>query len=369
MVPAVSKGNDLGIPPGRIDDSRQKRSAQDMNSLILKLPKPLAGHIAVLDELKGLAILLVVLYHSGGVVAWNNTIHGELGVDLFVVLSGIGLAYSRSNLGWKAFVTKRILRLFPAYWFALTLFLFGGVYILNRTYTKFDIILHYLGIQTFFGDVYAVSINDAFWFITLILLLYFLFLILRPLLVRPDRLLFVGFALSLALTYTYFYYGQPVCYAHFSIRIPLFFLGLLCGRLLRDGELAIPLTAWLGCAVLIITYVPYIKGIVFANLLIAPAIMLFYVFGWKHFAASSLDRLTARPLKFLGDYSYELYLLHQPLMRYYNLYVQSRWLKISPPPEKHVIIGMIITFILILPLCVGLRQLQLLIFPSSRPVT
>lgn len=340
-----------------------------MNSFIFKLKTRPTGQIPALDELKGLAILLVILYHSGGVVAWENKLHGELGVDLFVILSGIGLAYSRSVLDFKAYFKKRILRLFPAYWFALTLFLIGGRYILNRTYTRFDIVIHYLGLQTFFGDAYAVSINDAFWFVTLILLLYVLFYILRPLLSQPDFLLFIGFTVALGLTYIYFYYGQPVCYSHFAIRIPLFFVGLLCGRLLRDGELPVPLTAWLGCAVLLITYVPYIRGIVFTNLLIAPAIMLFYVFGWKHFASGALDRVTARPLKFLGDYSYELFLLHQPLMRYYNLYVQARWLKSSPPPENHVIIGMIVAFFLTLPLCMGLRRLQYTMIPSSRPVT
>ena len=73
----------------------------------------------MLDELKGVAILLVVLYHAGGVLVWNNYLHGDLGVDIFVILSGLGLAMSSRYGGAREFLTRRLWRIMPAYWIAL----------------------------------------------------------------------------------------------------------------------------------------------------------------------------------------------------------------------------------------------------------
>jgi peptidoglycan/LPS O-acetylase OafA/YrhL len=43
-----------------------------MAELKIELSGPVSGHLPVLDELKGLAIGLIVLYHAGGVLVWNN---------------------------------------------------------------------------------------------------------------------------------------------------------------------------------------------------------------------------------------------------------------------------------------------------------
>ena len=66
--------------------------------LKLELPAPVTGRLAVLDELKGLAIILVILYHAGGVLVWSNDFHGDVGVDIFVILSGIGRIPITKNL-------------------------------------------------------------------------------------------------------------------------------------------------------------------------------------------------------------------------------------------------------------------------------
>ena len=41
----------------------------------LRLKSPYSGRLQILDELKGLAIILIVLYHAGGVLDWTNTLH------------------------------------------------------------------------------------------------------------------------------------------------------------------------------------------------------------------------------------------------------------------------------------------------------
>jgi peptidoglycan/LPS O-acetylase OafA/YrhL len=77
--------------------------------------------IPALDGVRGLAILLVILYHCCGLP------FGWVGVDLFFVLSGflitrILLAKQDQPDYFKNFYKNRILRIFPLYFLVLTLY-------------------------------------------------------------------------------------------------------------------------------------------------------------------------------------------------------------------------------------------------------
>ena len=80
----------------------------------------------VLDGIRGFAILLVIFYHNFGFI--NYFFFGWLGVDLFFVLSGylitdILLKTLGSKNYLRNFYLRRILRIFPLYYFSLILFL------------------------------------------------------------------------------------------------------------------------------------------------------------------------------------------------------------------------------------------------------
>ena len=80
-----------------------------------------------LDGLRGLAILLVVVYHNFGFIHYSS--FGWLGVDLFFVLSGFLITEILLNtVGKKGFLrnfyARRALRIFPLYYLSLFVFLF-----------------------------------------------------------------------------------------------------------------------------------------------------------------------------------------------------------------------------------------------------
>jgi peptidoglycan/LPS O-acetylase OafA/YrhL len=327
-----------------------------MPTASLTLERPAQGRLPVLDELKGLAILLIVLYHAGGVLMWNNYLHGDVGVDIFVILSGIGLAYGSAYPGAGAFLRRRLLRILPAYWLVLTAALFFNRHFQQLDYSAANIVLHYLGIHGWFGDVYAMSIVDSFWFITLILSFYGAYPFLHRLLDDPVKLLCVGAVISVVAAFAWFLTGQGGSFGHLGLRLPGFFYGLLLGRLLRTGSLHLPLNALLMLAVLCLTYVPYTRGIVFHTGIVGLALMGGYARLARPWLQGPGGTRARTILRFLGEHSLEIFLLHQLLIRDINKYVHARWLNEPQPAPASLIMGMMLAFGVTLLLSYELRR-------------
>jgi peptidoglycan/LPS O-acetylase OafA/YrhL len=106
-----------------------------------RIPAPGPGsHIPALDAVRGVAILLVMVFHFSsyghGLVAsplWIDRLYyaisraGWIGVDLFFVLSGFlitGILYDAKDgeRYFRNFYARRVLRIFPLYYGALALF-------------------------------------------------------------------------------------------------------------------------------------------------------------------------------------------------------------------------------------------------------
>ncbi|HEY2721122.1 MAG TPA: acyltransferase [Chitinophagaceae bacterium] len=105
---------------------------------------PVRTYYPGLDGIRGLAILLVILYHNFSFITFLN--FGWLGVDLFFVLSGfliteILLISKNAENYFKHFYLRRILRIFPLYYLVLFFFLLIFPYLRNfpldlRFYTQ-----------------------------------------------------------------------------------------------------------------------------------------------------------------------------------------------------------------------------------------
>jgi peptidoglycan/LPS O-acetylase OafA/YrhL len=101
-------------------------------------PPSLQGHQPALDGVRGLAVLMVLVFHFVGQMLPTNwvertivdvTKYGLLGVDLFFVLSGFlitGILYDARNEPhyFRNFYMRRFLRIFPLYYGVLALIFF-----------------------------------------------------------------------------------------------------------------------------------------------------------------------------------------------------------------------------------------------------
>jgi peptidoglycan/LPS O-acetylase OafA/YrhL len=160
-----------------------------MASSALALPSPttvLPRWIPPLDGLRGLAILLVIFAHFGETLSAQRFPErvfrslfdfGGTGVDLFFVLSGflitgILLDSRDAKNYFSAFYMRRILRIFPLYYFALLLVL-GLIIPLERIPLQFNDVIWYfvyaqnwtLAIIPHLGHFWSLGIEEQFYFI------------------------------------------------------------------------------------------------------------------------------------------------------------------------------------------------------------
>ncbi len=271
-----------------------------------------SGRLLTLDCLRGIAAFAVLWYHltngntgflPQGVLKSSGS-YGWLGVEVFFVISGFILPYALQRAGYRPadyfrFVWKRILRLDPPYLACIAI-----VIALNFASTlapgfrgpafQFDlkqVLLHLGYLNALFNYDW---LNVVFWTLAIEFQFYLLIALLFPLVSHPLLKVRVGACGGLASAAFLLPSGNLVFHHLF-----LFLLGIWAFQI-RAGLLpSAPLQA-AGWALLAVgTYFtlgpqPACAGVV-TGLLIVHA------------------RLKARPLLFLGQISYSLYLLHVPI--------------------------------------------------------
>jgi peptidoglycan/LPS O-acetylase OafA/YrhL len=313
-----------------------------MRSIRLDVAPRIAGggRIAAIDELKGLAILLVLVYHCGGVLGFPNTLHGEIGVDIFLILSGITLAAFSATTPLRDFALRRFLRIYPSYWLALGLFgWLDAHYFGPRPWES--VWQHIIGIQAFSRFAYFSDFSQSFWFVSLILVAYLVFACIRS---RLDDLSLVfgvcGLLTALAVV-LYQVNGHQGGLIHLAVRIPSFFAGVVAGRLLGAGTGEIRINLLLGLGLLCFYYLTFFRGVTCAYTIPAMGIVLTWMALRPLAARCAEGRLLMKALSLLGIISYELYLFHQPLVTDMNMALYHTLLGI-PVPENHQVAATVV---------------------------
>jgi len=327
------------------------------------------SRLAGLDGLRGLAALAVFGVHYNQIVdvdvqigpfdLYRFLVNGEYGVALFFILSGLLLSqpfwksilYAADWPDTRAYVIRRLARILPAYYLALTvLILLAGYWRYAQAWT--DILLHYSFLFNY-AEFSIFSINAPFWTLAVevqfYVLLPLLFLLLRRLSVRNIVIVLVLLSLvAYGLNYWLISsidkiilwpgsstltwirpYGAVVTHSLLA-HLPHFFIGVICGGLVLQLTTTRPesvdtddwrfeVVFWLSCGLVFVllttelgdqVQIPYGRyGLPLVPLLLGAMILS------TPLTLGARKILDSGPLRVLGTLSYGVYIFHLPVLR------------------------------------------------------
>ncbi len=276
-----------------------------------------------LDALRGIASLLVVIFHllmnSNG-LTFNI---GSTGVDLFFMISGFVIYNSIDNESKPiAFIKSRFIRLFPIYWVVV---IFTFILIRIAFYLDFPNI-ELTSIKDFFINLTMIQyyfkvkdIDGPFWTLILELNFYVLVLFLFRFRVKIPILFFIFtvivFVCELFISPDNKYYQSILFNFPLFKWIPLFSAGILFYKIYKkEIQLAIGLTMLLICyGIQIFIFYQFHSlsdetFISFNQHLLSTSI---YFLLFSLLVTNKLKFISNKATLFLGRISYPLYLIHQ----------------------------------------------------------
>lgn len=317
-------------------------------------------HYALLDGLRGVAALLVVIYHifegfafaettngeGSGLISTLN--HGHIAVDFFFILSGFVISYAYDDrwqkMTLRGFFKRRLIRLHPMLVMGAVIgtitFLIGGREQWDGTVTPIGgvalaLLLTALMVPALPGSMHEVRgngemfpLNGPQWS------LFFEYIgnIIYALIIRrlSTRLLAMLVALLAAL-HTWIFVWDLSGYDSVGIGWTIdtinfwgglvrmlfpFTVGMLLARTFKPRK--IKYAFWICSAILLATFaVPYIasEGALSMNSLyeVVCIAFVFPIIVWLG-ACGTAEGSTGRISGLLGDLSYPLYIVHYPVM-------------------------------------------------------
>ena len=313
-------------------------------------------------KLMGVAALWIYIFHilpapkfpeavGMGKVWWYIRNAGFCGVDMFLLLSGLGLAYHLHRhpvSDWRSgleFLRQR----------------FSRIYVVFLPFTVIYGLLDGWDMGIFLQrlvclDQFSVNLYNFCWYICCILLMYLLTPMLYGLAKRP------AVAALTAAGYVALLFGlrgilRSDLYA-IAVRVPVFVLGLMAARYSRESR-KIGVVGWLVCALM--TLVGFIlsyglnSGLIrspmpacnaFVNVLLAPGLCMIFAALFETLDRWSWSAPVGKVLTFFGSISLELYLMQEWYVRRGKLVLPTK-----EPAEQ------VIAFCVMVALSVALQKL------------
>ena len=322
--------------------------------------------ISVTQELKGFGILTVVFAHFAYMKVTNTdflfplSIIAGVGVDLFLFMSGYGLTVGmlKKPMSVMDFYKRRVIKIFIPFWVALIIIFAADALFLGVTYPFTYMLRSLFGwfpTAVGFGDV-----NSPFWYITWMMMFYILF----PL-VFSYRMPWLS-ALILAVIATIIGSTNPLemgdNWLH-RLHTVAFSMGIIAAWLLmetkdKENKLVKTLKEFRTNSNAIRLVLIAISFVVVAYMSLHttanhwPTLTSFFGQGFyvEQFTSIvimiglivifSLKKLDNKFLAMYGVYSFEVYLIHWPLMARYDVFFDFL-------PSWAAVIAWMVAFILV----------------------
>lgn len=297
-------------------------------------------HYPALDGLRGVAILLVLLYHNFRFV--EHFFFGWLGVDLFFVLSGFLITtilidtVNKPNY-FKNFYMRRVLRIFPLYYSVLIIFLI----ILPSLHIYQERLAYFVKNQWWFwlyAENWLMSFNfppgnsnflNHFWSLAVEEQFYLVWPPIVFLIRKPKALFWVMMALLLvAIGSRYYIWSQQIADLNYTTlytftRIDGICVGALVALLRKiDSGFLKRNLSYIVLSVAALNFAFYFLNQpygVLPYLAIAGYTTFAFLFGVLVNEIVTSDKglfnsvLTIKPLMYIGKISYGFYVFHWPV--------------------------------------------------------
>lgn len=335
-----------------------------------------------IDQTKGLAILGIVLFHFFqnypdriSLVSLLDRSGAKIGyaaVDIFFVMAGFNTSYvlaaiaqknkmAQISANWKSWLSKRLSRLYPTYILAVIVSLVLYT-LVGRTVFKsgLDAVLIFLGIA---GYQKFRIINPGFWFFFVILQAYLItpliFIICKN---KAIRILLLGTVigvlnkiLGMALINQDFQTG--LFFAQNNVISSYIFqlcLGLYWGfvylnhKSFRRVDFTVSIGIFIGGIIIYSTLGLMGIDIIYKlgfDMLFTPIFFLLCYWLFEKMSESGWMAIGLSFMSLLGIYSYQIYLIHQPLYFVLLPYLTSQ---IAINSDLKILLVMIITACLLL---------------------
>lgn len=272
------------------------------------------------DELMGTAILFIVFFHVAlprGDMFFGLKRMGNIGVDMFFFLSGVGLWYSWSGQpGAGRFLLRRFLRIYPA-WLVMASLYYVPRYIQGAGSSS--------GIADLAGDIlvnWDFWLHDelTFWYIPAIMVLYLFAPGYMTLIGRYPSYRWLPVAMMVWCVLVQWVAPIRVTVGHLEIfwsRVPIFFIGIGMGEQIRLNRTVEGESLWCILLVFVMTlsgciymeqqlhgrFPLFIERMMYIPLTVCGILLLNRLF------AILPPRVNAS-LRFTGMLSLEIYLIH-----------------------------------------------------------
>ncbi|MBQ3782234.1 MAG: acyltransferase [Lachnospiraceae bacterium] len=321
-------------------------------------------------QLMGIAILLVALFHSS-IKHANQVIDfscfcGDMGVDIFFIISGFGMYYSfQKKVSLKNFFMKRFVRIVPV-WICVNMF----IQFYNIGFSKMNWI-YFAKVMT--GFLFWLEGNLFFWYIPCILAFYLMTPLFMKMYLKNKFKAYLVFGIVWILLLGICIIAHNSKYFIFLFRWPAYFLGIYLGELSFKKIEFSKKYNWLNALVMIV-------GIILLNIIrVKNETSSIIRYDYKYFIyvivaipmcilAAQLFQMTEYKfpvLSFLGKITLEIYLIHEFILRVMTGKIETYSF------DKYLIVYNLIVFIIAICIAyllhkifdyIGLRILKLLNF-------